>query len=170
MSYDTYSTLMNLIAGSDLNALERAAASMQGFPDGTDDFTNRRWITNAIDCGSLASIQWMLSKGVQVRFKDDEGYTPLHSAIDRDHPDKHEVIKLLINSGADINAHGINDWTPSHMAAVRNDLISLKIILEAGPDLAIRTRIDNFSTAMETAIRHKASPEIIALLNAYQRS
>lgn len=59
----------------------------------------------------------MIAHGAPVVFSDD-GYTVLHAAIEHDRSDKHAMIKLLIAAGADINAHGVNDWAPAHRAAV----------------------------------------------------
>src|SRR5262245_34215474 len=87
----------------DLDALSKESCS---FPCCVDDFIHRHWITNAIDCGSKASIEWMLEKRVDLTFRDDEGYTVLHSAIDRRREDRHDVLEALLNAGAPVNAHG----------------------------------------------------------------
>ncbi len=63
----------------------------------------------------------------------------------------YEVIELLLRHGAPINAHGINDWTPAHMAAVREDIQALKLLIQYGADLSIRTGIDDYATALEEA-------------------
>lgn len=75
----------------------------------------------------------------------------VHSALERGQPDKYEVIELLLKHGAPINAHGINDWTPAHMAAVREDIEALKLLIRFGADLSIRTRIDECATPLEEA-------------------
>ena len=58
-------------------------------------------------------------------------------------------IKMLLANGAPVNAHGINDWTPMHLAAVRNDVPALRILVRFGADLTIRTNIDNCATPLE---------------------
>ena len=125
--------------------------SMPDFPKGLDGFLHRHWITNAIDCGSRTSVEWMLTKGVDISFRDDEGCTVLHSALDRELPDKYEVLELLLKHGAPVNARGLNDWTPAHMAAARDDVKALRLLVRYGADLSIRTRIDNFATPLEEA-------------------
>jgi len=126
----------------------------------------RDWITNAIDCGSLESVRWMISKGVNLRFVDCEGYSPLHSCIDRALPDKYEMMQLLIDNGADINigtereTMGINSWSPLHMAAARNDLHAIKILLDNGADRTLKTIIDDYCTAEQEAMilgKHEAA-------------
>jgi ankyrin repeat protein len=126
---------------------------VEGFPAATDSYFGRRWIRNAIDCGSLASVEWMLKRGVDLTFLDNEGYTAVHSALESSKPEKYKLLELLLRYGAPVNAHGINDWTPAHMAAVREDIEALRILLRFGADISIRTRIDNYSTPIEEARR-----------------
>lgn len=94
----------------------------------------------------------MLQKGVDLTFRDEEGYTPLHAAIERsDSGDRLEILKLLLQAGAPINLKGINDWTPAHMAAARDDVDALKILVQFGADLSLRTEIDDYATPLEEA-------------------
>ena len=146
-----YDHIFERIQHGSIEDLERIALTTESFPSGKDDFIGRYWITNAIDCGSLESIRWMLSKKVPLDFRDDEGNTPLLSAIDREKPDKYVVLEILIKSGAPINEQGVNDWTPLHMAATRNDIKALKILVEHGADLTIKTDIDDCATPLEEA-------------------
>ena len=52
---------------------------------------------------------------------------------------------------APINLHGFNDWTAAHLAAARNDVNALKLLVKYGADLSIKTRIDSYSTPLEEA-------------------
>ena len=60
-------------------------------------------------------------------------------------------MELLLRFGADVNLKGINDWTPAHMAAARNDVKALKILVKYGADLNIQTNIDDYATPLEEA-------------------
>jgi ankyrin repeat protein len=93
----------------------------------------------------------MLEHGVDLKFRNDEGYTPLHSAIDRERSDRHEVLEMLLAAGAPVNLKGINDWTPAHMAAARDDVDALRLLVRYGADLTIRTDIDDYATPLEEA-------------------
>jgi ankyrin repeat protein len=159
-----YDDIIEPLMEGDLAALEEIAAAVEDFPCGKDDFISRHWITHAIDCGTKEIIAWMLSKGAPVTFRNDEGYTVLHSAIDRGKPDRIEIMAMLVEAGADIHARGINDWTPAHHAAARNDVEALKFLVEAGADLTIRTRIDWYATPLEEAVHLGNSPEAVAFL------
>ena len=144
---------MKTLGGADIAELESLSESITNFPHGKDAFIERHWITNAIDCGSLETVMWMLSKSVELKFEDDEGYAPLHSCLQRELPNKYEVFEALIKNGADINAHGPNDYTPLHLAIAKNDIKALKILLEVGADKTIPTRIDDYETPTEMAYR-----------------
>ncbi len=48
---------------------------------------------------------------------------------------------------------GINDYTALHMAVGERNLPVLRILLEAGADPRLRTRIDDYETPRETAQR-----------------
>lgn len=136
--------------GSEID-FEQLCSSVDGFPGGVDGWLERHWITNAIHTGSLRAVKWMIHKGVDLSFVDDEGYSPLMAAIDDDSDAKYEIVELLLKNGAPTNVHGVNGWTPLHLAAARNDVDSLKLLVEFGADLTARTRIDDHATALEEA-------------------
>jgi len=158
---------MNSIINGDLRHLQFLADRHNDFPHGQHSFSQRHWITNAVDCGTFEVVQWMLAQNVSLSFRDEEGYTPLHSAIERENSDKHRVLELLCLAGADVNAHGTNDWTPLHMAAARNDIEALKILLAHRADASIRTRIDSYATPLEEA-KILGSKDAVKLLEQYR--
>jgi len=146
-----YQRGLTVLESGDPAALEALSSELVGFPHGEDPYVGRRWITNGIDVGSRVSVQWMLSQSVDLNFRDAEGYTPLHSALGRELPDRHEVLELLLAAGAPVNLKGVNDWTPAHMAAAYDDVEALRILVRYGADLTIRTEIDDYATPLEEA-------------------
>ena len=160
--------LTGALRGGDIEALEEAAAIMDDFPEGRDDFTGCRWIINAIDLGSVASIRWMLDQGVDLAFRGDDGSTPLLSALERGGEDRYEVLSLLIAHGAPLDQRGSNDWTPLHSAAAREDLEALRLLVDAGANLQVRTRIDDYATPLEEA-RTLGRQRAVEFLEALER-
>lgn len=150
-SHSDYDYCLEVLRSGDEAQLSELAQLVEGFPEGVDSLLGRRWIINAIDCGSLFSVEWMLARNVELRFRDEEGYTVLHSALERGNADRHHMIKLLLEAGADVNRKGVNDWTPAHSAAVKNDVAALELLVAHGADLSIRTEIDNYATPLEEA-------------------
>lgn len=148
---DRYKRGIAALESGDVRRLQALAVELEAFPHGDDPYLGRRWITNAIGVGSKAAVQWLIAQAVDLDFRDDEGYTPLHSAIDRQSSDRYEVLEMLLAAGAPVNRKGINDWTPAHMAAARDDVEALRLLVRHGADLTIRTDIDDYATPFEEA-------------------
>jgi len=148
---ESYQRLMEAIRTGDLESLETWRQIAPPFPCGRDDFHHRDWLINAIDCGSHEVVSWMLSHGASARIEVNDGYTPLLSAIERKREDRHRVMEILIDAGADVDEKGIHGYTPAHMAAARNDVEALKILHARGADFSIRTEIDDHATPLEEA-------------------
>ncbi len=139
------------LESGDAAQLEALTRAIDGFPHGVDAVTGRRWIMNALGGGSALSVRWMLDRGVNLAFRDAEGFTPLHVALQRPGADRHELLERLLAAGAPVNLKGINDWTPAHMAAAQDDVEALRILIRHGADLSIRTNIDDHATPLEEA-------------------
>jgi ankyrin repeat protein len=164
MSYSDFEIVMGIMKSGDVTQLEELAALDESFPDGVDSFIGRHWILTALDVAPLRTIDWMLSRGVDLTFRDDEGYTPLLAAIESRRPDRVELLGRLLAAGAPVNKKGINDWTPAHMAAARDDVEVLKVLVAAGADLSIRTDIDECATPLEEAKSLRSAKAVAYLM------
>lgn len=74
-----------------------------------------------------------------------------------------DLLRLLLRYGADPNQRGLNDWTALHMAASERSVEAIRILVEAGADPTLRTRIDDCLTPREEAER-AGNHEIARLL------
>jgi uncharacterized protein len=169
MKYD-YDAIMEAIRASDFEAMNEFAECWDEFPCGRDDLIGRHWITNAIDSGSVEVVAWMLSHGASVPIQVDDGYSVLHSVIERSNEDKYEMMSILIDAGADVDEIGIHGYAPSHHAAVKNDVRALKILHENGADFNLRTTVDDYATPLEEArsMTRRNATEAIGFLQSLE--
>ena len=84
--------------------------------------------------------------------------TPLHNAATEDEP---EVVALLLDRGADIEAHNEKGATPLHVAAAHNKPEVVALLLDRGADIEAR------SATGHTPLHYAAGynkPEVVELL------
>ncbi len=84
---------------------------------------------------------------------------PLHAAVAARQP---EIVKVLVQAGADVNQVQQQGWRPLHGAAQNGDEETVKLLLEAGADRAARA--DNNQSAADLAML-KGNAAIVALLD-----
>lgn len=77
---------------------------------------------------------------------DAYGDTPLHVMVWRSN---RYAVKLLVESGANVNAIGDMSETPLHVAVRKGDLEIVEALLAGGADLSIRSEFNE--TPMESA-------------------
>ena len=102
-------------------------------------------IIKASKKGQVESVKALLGQNAGlIDARDQDGSTPLHCAIWKGHE---AVVALLLESGADVNAHNQNDhWgtTPLHAAAHANQARIAQLLIDHGakvnaPDIEGRT-------------------------------
>ncbi len=155
------------VAG-DFDALAAALGSPRWFDEELpDEFAGGHALVYAIYWSPVPFIARMIDAGANVDFVADDGFPALLAALSRGRPPRHEVLALLLQRGADVNARGINDWTPLHHAVSLKDATAIGLLLAAGADPLLRTRIDACSTPLEDA-RTTGFAEGVRLLEAVQ--
>jgi ankyrin repeat protein len=127
----------------DLEALRTLLGNPPDFPNcrgprGVGDII----LEYAIYHSPLSFVRTLLELGADPNYDDHAGFPSLIAAISTDRPDKYDVVELLLSCGADIQQRGVNDYTPLHYAAARNDAKLIELLLACGADPNARTRID----------------------------
>lgn len=150
-------------ASGDIAVLEEIAAIIDGFPAGSGEWPTGHWICLLVTCATCDVLRWALARGAPVDPDVDDGHPPIHCILDAPARHRYENLAILIEAGADVNRRGVNDWTPLHHAAIRDDRRAMQILLDAGADPAIRTRIDDRATPEEEArnLGHVASADFL---------
>ena len=83
--------------------------------------------------GSVTAVQALLAHGAEVNAKDSRrGQTALMRAVAQKHAD---VVRSLIDRGADVRARSKDGFSPLLFAAREGDLESAKILLAAGAEV-----------------------------------
>jgi len=154
---------------ADLEALRAAVDDPALVPNGIMPITIGSCLVYAIYHSPLAFIRELLEIGADPKAPVDDGFPPLIAALScgRDVPgavkrtDVHDILRLLLKFGADPNQRGNNDYTALHMAVAEHDPLAVLLLLDAGADRELRTRIDDYETPLEMA-RTAGLPEIAA--------
>jgi ankyrin repeat protein len=97
-------------------------------------------IGHAIRSGDVSAVTaYLIDNPRSTRLYIDGQRTLLHVATDwpGNFPNVDQVIRLLIEHGADVNApfHGQHAETPLHWAASSNDILALDTLLDRGADI-----------------------------------
>jgi hypothetical protein len=143
----------------DLDALRTAVDDPAAVPNGRMPDGIGACLVYAIYHSPLAFIRTLLEIGADPNAPADDGFPPLIAALtcSRDVPgatrrtDVGEILRLLFSFGADPNQRGINDYTPLHMAVAEGHAMAIQILLDAGADPELRTRIDECETPLAMA-------------------
>jgi ankyrin repeat protein len=143
----------------DLQALRAAVENPDAVPNGPMPLAIGPCLQYAIYHSPLPFIRTLLEIGADPNPTDHAGFPPLIASLSCGCPqagapgrsDVVEIIQLLLSFKTDPNQRGLNDYTPLHMAVSQRNLRAVEILLEAGADPRMRTRIDEYETPREMA-------------------
>jgi uncharacterized protein len=157
--YEKFKRIDVAFRAGDLAALRAAVDDPASVPNGPMPLTIGSCLEYAIYHSPLPFIRRLLEVGANPNPQDHLGFPPLIAALSCSRPgpgaparpDVAEIITLLLAFGADPDQRGVNDYTALHMAVSERNLPALTLLLEAGADPLLRTRIDDCETPREMA-------------------
>jgi ankyrin repeat protein len=92
---------------------------------------------NAAWNGDLPAVSATLRGGARLNAQDSNGSTALFLAVDGKW---HNVVRFLLDKGADPNVTDRYGQTPLMIAAGRNDSVSTRLLIQARTNLRIRSK------------------------------
>jgi uncharacterized protein len=157
--YTKFRKIDEAFRAGDLAALRRSVDEPDSVPNGPMPLAIGPCLQYAIYHSPLPFIRTLLEIGADPNPSDHAGFPPLIAALScsRSHsgfpgrPDVVDIIGLLLLFGADPNQRGLNDYTPLHMAVAECNLPAAELLLKAGADPDLRTRIDDCETPRNMA-------------------
>jgi ankyrin repeat protein len=102
-----------------------------------DEWFEKEQLHFAVQDGDLQRIKKLISDGHPLDINDEAGKTPLHYAVEKEN---FEVAKVLIETGADVNAHYETTATNTPLSdhAATCSLTMAKFLINACADPTIR--------------------------------
>lgn len=130
-------------------------------PPSSGEVSQYRGLLAAAARGDVSEIKALIAKGEKPDVKDTYGRTPLHVATYRGH---HEAMRTLVHAGANPNALENDRYDIVTIAAVADDVPTLKVALTLGGSAKnITSRYDG--TAL-IAAAHLGHAEVVRVLIA----
>jgi ankyrin repeat protein len=174
--YEQFQKIDRAFRLGDLEALQAAVDDPEIVPNGRMPLTIGNCLEYSIYHSPVSFIQTLLEVGANPNPTDHAGFTPLIAALSCNRsqpgspgrPDVVEILGLLLSFGADPDQRGLNDYTPLHMAVAESNLAALELLLAAGANPLLRTRIDDYETPREMAEKAGMS-DFSDLLAEYER-
>ncbi|WP_287178758.1 ankyrin repeat domain-containing protein [Mesorhizobium sp.] len=123
----------------------------------------------AIYWSPAAFISILLDAGSDPNYHHHGGFPAIIAALSTDRADRLEIVRILIDGGADLNMRGVNDWTPLHYAVAIRSVDAIRLLLAAGADPSLETRIDDYTTALDDADNAGFEPVASLLRDAMTR-
>jgi uncharacterized protein len=138
----------------DIEALREALDNPPDFPNCRQPFdlaVGDHPLEYAIYWSPAVFVAELIRLGDDPNYPDPAGFPPLIAAVSARRSDRNEILKLLLENGADTAQRGINDWTALHLAVAQRDIGAVKLLLAYGADPDLKTRIDDCASALEDA-------------------
>ena len=157
----------------DINALGEALDDPPDFPNCRQPLelaVGDHPLEYAIYWSPLAFIAQLIGVGADPNYQHHAGFPSLIAALSSGRADRSEILKLLLESGADVGQRGVNDWTPLHYAVVERDLEAVRILLDYRVDPNLRTLIDHYTTPIEDAESLGLTAAVELMLEAESKS
>lgn len=111
----------------------------RGAPASAKDTFGRGALHYAADCGHLAVVSDLLAAGADANARDKRDSSPLDLAALGGH---REIVRLFVDqAGADVDAVDPAGYTVLHLAAMRNNVEAINLLVEAGANTEVQNQV-----------------------------
>ena len=111
---------------------------------------NLTYLHKAVNEGKLELVEIFIRHGLNVNAEGDDSWNPLYTAVLYSH---FEIAKLLIASGAKINAKTAHPGlTPLMAAIVQDNKEMMKLLIENGASLSVKSEFHLGASSLEYAL------------------
>ena len=157
--------LASMIASGHAALLHYVREKLLGDPAlAHERFSGRTLLHAAAGTGSLTTVEVLLHVGAAPDATDAGGHTPLYCAANECRAGGGDVVRALLQAGANVNARGgVKRCTALHMAARRDNLEVARALLDLGADIEARDSMG--VTPLRRAINCRQT-EVAALLRS----
>ncbi|KAF3927622.1 Ankyrin-2 [Arthrobotrys entomopaga] len=112
--------------------------------------------------GRAELAEFLVKNGANLEDETKEGFSPLHLSIMRNHA---SIVDMLIKNGADVNHKDRKSWTPLHRAASLGNPYIAELLV-ARKDIDLEARNDDFTTAINDAVKNNRAEVVRVLAKA----
>lgn len=102
---------------------------------------------DAVEKENVERVSYFINLRTDLDIRNAVGGTPLHQAIIMENE---EILKLLLEGGACVNAQDMNENTPLHLAGQSGKIDLVKLLLNFGADISLKN--DSGSNVLHAAI------------------
>ena len=112
---------------------------------------------------NVSVVNCLLQNGANVVLTSDNGWTALHFVVDGFN-DSSEILRSLLNNGADVNARSVDNETPLMVASQSSDVETVTLLIEQGAYVDLQD--EKYNTALHNAVSSNTEEIVGTLLNA----
>ena len=147
--FPKFEVVWDAFNNTDIQCLEKLAATSE-LPHGVDPWSEKYWLSHAIASGEPKSVEWVLSKGVDVHYVEG-GFSALMDALqlENDFHLKHKenpadatditlnIIDQLVAAGVDVNQRLNLNYTAFHSAVAWSSIAVIRHLLDLTADPSV---------------------------------